>query len=172
MLRIHLLIATLLIAAVLAAGFLCSPAQAKVIEKVVAYIGNEAITMSELEAEYSRALEAKPDITEREVLETMINKRLLLREARKLMFEAPDTETLLKEYIDLKVKAFIKVDEAEILKFYEENKQELGNVQLQDVRSRIEQYLIETEVNRRLREHIAALREKSDIRVLLDEEDQ
>jgi parvulin-like peptidyl-prolyl isomerase len=141
---------------------------ARVVDTVVAFIDNQAITMSELDERYAETLKAKPDITKRQVLETMINRVLLLRAARRLRLEAPTDEQLLQDYIDLKVEAFIRVSDSDIRNFYEENAGEFGGKPLSAVRDQIEKYLREKEINHRLKQHLKELREKAYIKVLLD----
>jgi len=141
---------------------------AGVIDKVVAFIDDEAITLSELDSTYAEVVKIKPDITRQEVLNTMINRFLLLREAKRLRLEAPDDDTLLNEYIDLKVKAFIKISEKDIKEFYDNNRDEFGSVQFNQVKDKIETYLREKEVNNRLRQHIEELKKKAYIKILLE----
>ncbi len=143
-------------------------ARAEVIDKVVAFIDTEAITLSELRDTYEKTLKLSPDITEQEVLATMINRVLLLREARRLRLEAPDEDQLLEEYIDLKVRAFTNIKESDIRGVYASNIEEFGGKNYADVKDDIEAYLLEKEVNYRIRRHLEGLREKAYVRVLLE----
>jgi len=143
-------------------------ASAEVIDRVVAFIDDTAITQSELEATYAEAVRITPGATRREVLETMINKRLLLREGRKLKFTEGNEADIIEQYINLKVKAFIRIDEEAVRKFYNENREKMGGKDYSVVRGDIERYLREVEVNRRLRDHLAELREKSYVKILLE----
>jgi hypothetical protein len=140
---------------------------AEVIDRVVAFVDDNAITMSELEEEYARAEKITPDITRREVLETMVNRFVMLREAKRLRMEAPDDEKLLEDYIDIKVAAFIKVSDDEIKEFYEANRDQFGGQELAALRDKIEQYLREREINNKLKKHIEELREKAYIKIIL-----
>jgi len=142
-----------------------------VLDAVVAFIDNRAITLSELDEEYERAQRAKADITKRQVLNTMINRHLLLREARRLRLEADSEEQVLQDYTDIKVEAFVRVTEDEIKAFYEEHKDEFEGRQLADVRGEIEAYLREREINHRLKEHLRELRSKAYTKVLLQDGD-
>lgn len=143
-------------------------AHAEVIDRVVAFIDDTAITQSELEATYADAVRITPGATRREVLETMINKRLLLREGLKLKFTEGNEADIIEQYINLKVKAFIRIDEEAVRKFYNENRENMGGMDYSAVRGDIERYLREMEVNRRLRDHLAELRGKSYVKVLLE----
>ena len=90
---------------------------AEIRDRVVAFVDNTAITLSELEETYADTLRVTPNITRDEVLNTMVNRVLLLREAKKIRLEAPSEDELLKEYIDLKIRAFIRIKEEEIDRF-------------------------------------------------------
>jgi parvulin-like peptidyl-prolyl isomerase len=158
--------------AILTISIICllgSVAGAKVIDKVVAFVDDEAITLSELEETYSAMQEISPDITKREALNTIINRQLLLREAHRLRLEAQSDDALLEDYIDMKVRAFIKVKESDIKAFYDNNTAEFGGKPFSEVRDEIEAYLQEKEVNYEIRRHLDALKEKAHIEILLDE---
>lgn len=142
--------------------------EAELIDRVIAFVDDKAITLSELEENYKDAAKVKADIKREEVLNTMINRILLLREAQRLRIEAPTEDEPIHEYIELKLKTFIKITEDDIKDFYEKNKKEFGRVGLDDVRDRIENYLIEKEVNERLKKHIEELRSKAYIKIQFD----
>ncbi len=148
-------------------ALLASPSSGEVIDRVVAFMDNKAITLSELEAAYDEARKLTPDISRRQVLNTMINRRLLLKEARSLRLTAEDEDALLNEYVDLKINAFIKVSEESIREFYESNRSNFGELQYFEVKKDIEKYLSEKEVNRRLKDHIEELRGAAYVKVLL-----
>jgi hypothetical protein len=136
-------------------------------DRVVAFVDNDAITLSELEAKYEETLKVTPAITKEEVLTTMVNRLLLLDEARKMKLEAPTEDALLNEYIDLKIRSFIRIKEEEITDFYKKHISEFNGKELDDVREDIEKYLTEKEVNERLKAHINELRGKSCVRMQL-----
>lgn len=141
---------------------------AELIDRVVAFVDDKAITMSELEENYRDTVKLKPDIKREEVLNTMINRMLLLREARKLRIEAATKDEILQEYIELKLKTFIKITEEDIREFYEKNRREFGRAEFDDVRDKIEDYLVEKEVNERLKRHIEELRSKAYIKIQIE----
>ena len=114
---------------------------------VVAFVDDEAITNSELQEQYRETLKITPDISKEEVLNTMINRILILREAKKYRIEGPSPDAVIKEYIDLKERAFIRVPETEIEKYFKENSSMFSGKGYEDVRDDIEQYLIEKELN-------------------------
>jgi hypothetical protein len=139
-------------------------------DRVVAFVDNTAITLSELETTYNVTSKVTPDITKEEVLNTMINRILLLREADKLKLEAPSEDELLREYIDLKIKTFIIIKEEELINFYKTHIEEFQGKEFDDVRDDIENYLTEKELNQRLKSHIKELRENACIKIQLDED--
>ncbi|KAF0145243.1 MAG: hypothetical protein FD156_1074 [Nitrospirae bacterium] len=141
---------------------------AEVIDRVVAFVDDRAITMSELENNYKDTVKLMPGIKKEEVLNTAINRILLLREAKKLRIEAPAKDAIIQEYIELKLKTIIKITEEDLKEFYEKNRKEFGNVEFDDVRDKIENYLIEKEVNQRLEKHIEELRSKAYIKIQLE----
>jgi hypothetical protein len=151
---------------------LCSSIFAEIRDRVVAFVDNDAITLSELEAKYEETLKVTPAITKEEVLTTMVNRLLLIDEARKMRLEASTEDALLKEYIDLKIRSFIRIKEEEVTDFYKKHINEFQGKELDDVRDNIEKYLTEKEVNERLKSHINELREKSCVRMQLNQASQ
>lgn len=149
---------------------LCPLLFAGIKDRVVAFIDSNAITLSELETKYYDTVKVTPDITKEEVLNTMVNRLLLLREARKMRLEAPSEDELLREYIDLKIQAFIRIKEEEINDFYDKNTGQFEGKEFEEVRDDIENYLTENELNQRLKSHISELRDKSCIKIQLSQE--
>lgn len=145
-----------------------SLAVAEIRDCVASFVDNTAITMSELEETYKKAVELAPGITKEEVLNTMINKVLLLREAKRIGLEASSEDELLKEYTDLKIRAFIRIREEEITDFYEKHLNNFQGKEIESVRDEIEGYLTEKEVNERLKSRINELREKAFIKIQLN----
>ena len=141
--------------------------QAEIFDRVVAFVNDQAITLSELQEQYGNAKKLAPDITEEEVLNTMINRLLLLSEAKKYSIEAPTKEEMLNEYIDLKVRAFITISEKDIEVFYAANEDKFIGKDFEDVREEIEKYLTEKELNARLKEALKELRKKAYIKIQL-----
>jgi hypothetical protein len=137
-------------------------------DRVVAFVDNDAITLSELEMKYHDTVKVTSDITQEEVLNTMVNRLLLLREAKKIRLEAPSEDELLNEYIDLKIRAFIRITEEELEDFYNKNISKFEGKELDSVREDIENYLAENEVNQRLKTLINELRGKSCVKIQLN----
>jgi hypothetical protein len=138
-----------------------SPSTALIEDHVVAFVDNTAITLSEFEEEYPKAQKVTPGITKEEVLNAMINRVLLLREAKKIRLAERSDDELLKEYIDLKLRTFVKIKEKDVLDYYEIHIKDFQGKALEDVREEIENYLTEAELNRLLKKHIEELREKA-----------
>lgn len=141
--------------------------EAAIRDRVVAFVDNRAITLSEFEEQYKKTKEAVPDVTEEEVANTMINRILLLREAKKYRIEAPTEDGVIKEYIDLKVRAFITVGENEIEAFFKQNVHQFEGRDYDQVRGEIEKYLTEKELNERLKSMLKELRINAYIKIQL-----
>ncbi len=141
---------------------------AVLIDRVVAFVDDRAITLRELRETYEKTKKMQQDVSMEEVLNTMINRLLLLNDARRMKIEAKTDDELLNEYIALKVKAFIMVKEEDIEDFYRKNEKEFKDAPLETVRDKIEEYLTEKETNRLLKEKVAELRAKAYVKVLLN----
>ena len=150
---------------VLTASFCC----AELIDRVVAYVNDRAITLSELLETYERTKKIQPDISMDEVLNTMVNRLVLLNDARRLKIEAKTDEEVLNEYMELKVRAFIRIKEEDIEDYYRKNEKEFKGAPFESVRDKIEEYLTEKEINRLLKIQIAELRAKAYVKILLKE---
>jgi hypothetical protein len=92
---------------------------------------------------------------------------LLLREAKKYSIEAPSKEEMLNEYIDLKVRAFIRVSENDIEAFYAANRGKFEGKEYEEVREEIEKFLTERELNVRLKETLKELRKNAYFKIQL-----
>jgi len=139
----------------------------EIFDRVVAFVDDEAITLSEFQQQYKNTLKLSPEIGEVDVLNTMINRKLLLKEAKKYRIEASSEDEVMREYIDLKVRAFIKVGETEIEDFYKQNIRQFSGRDYEDARDDIEKYLSEKELNERLKEVLAELRGNAYIKIQL-----
>ena len=141
--------------------------EAAIFDRVVAFVDDRAITLSEFTEQYARTRAVVPDISEKEVIDTMVNRLLMLREARQYRIEAPTEDEVIRDYIDLKVRAFITVGENEVEAFYEKNREQFQGRSLEEARGEIEQYLTEKELNAKLKSMLAELRKKAYIKVQL-----
>lgn len=143
---------------------LCPLLSAEIRDRVVASIDNTAITLSELEETYTKTHKITPGVTKDEVLNTMINRVLLLREAKKLKLDAHSEDEMLRDYLDLKIRPFIRIKEEELTDFYEKHIRDFHGQEFEQVREKIETYLIEKEMNERVKIHINELRGKAYIK--------
>lgn len=136
-------------------------------DRVVAFVDNQAITLSEFEEQYTATRKLSSEISEEEVLATMINRILLLKEARKYRIEAPTREEIVNEYINLKVRAFIRVSDAATEAFYRQNAAQFAGRDYETVRTELENYLTEKMLNDRLKEILGDLRKSAYIKIQL-----
>lgn len=137
----------------------------EVIDRVIAYVDSYAITLKEFESVAIKMKEKIPQIKNEEILNTMINRVLLLKKAKELFIEGKDEE-LINNYIDIKIKSTIIIPENEIREYYDQNKAQFKNIPYTSVRNEIEKYLFEKELNKKLKEHIEELKENSDIKII------
>lgn len=144
-----------------------SSSHAAFIDRVVAFVDDQAITLSEFQQQFQQTSKLVGDIKEEDVLNTIINRKLLLREAKKYRIEASSEEEIIKEFIDLKVSAFIRVSEAEIEEFYRQNENQFSGKEFEIVREEIEKYLAEKELNERLKGMINELKKNVYIKIQL-----
>lgn len=143
------------------------PGAEKVLDRTVAVVNGDPILLSELEARYALAVKLAPGITQAQVLKTMINRDLLLRQARKIFPSSVSDGQAIRQFTDFRIEAFVVVPEKAVMDYYEENKARMGGTPYEQVRGQIERILREKEINKRLLDYIQALRQKADIRVFL-----
>lgn len=140
---------------------------AEVIDRAVAYVDDTAITLSEFQENYIKMKKTVTDITEEDVINSMINRLLLIKEAKKMKLEAPTDDELLKDYIDIKIGSLILIKEDAINRFYMEHTNEFKGRDYLSVRDEIEKYLFELETNRQLKRHLEELRNHAEVKVQL-----
>ncbi len=142
------------------------------IDRVVAFVDDKAITLSEFNEIYDKTMKVKQDIPRSDVLNTIINRILLLKDAEKMKLEGKNDEEVLKEYIELKIKAFVRIREEELEAFYKKNKAEFKDRSYEDVSEGIEKYLTELKINETLRKHIEELKSKAYVKIFAEEFDK
>jgi hypothetical protein len=140
---------------------------AALIDRVVAYVDDQAITYSEFRERYGKMKQAIPDITEEEAINSMINTLLLLGQARKMRLEAVSDDDLVKEYVDIKIKSGVFIKEETLTEYYNKHREEFQGRDYLTVREEIEKYLTELETNKRLKEHLEELKNQSNIVIRL-----
>jgi len=140
---------------------------AELVDRVVAYVDDRAITYSEFRDKYNKMREVVPGISEAETINSMINTLLLLEQARKMRLESISDDDLVKEYIDIRIKSRIFIKEEQLTAYFNEHKKDFGGRDYLSVRDEIEKYLSELEINRQLKNHIEELKQKSNIVIRL-----
>lgn len=139
---------------------------AEVLERVVAIVNDDVILLSE----FREAVRAARDrgMTDHEILEEMINKLLLLKEARRFRIQRgphKDPDSIIEEYIRKRIRPFIRISFEEMEAYYLMNKERFGDREFYEVKDEIEAYLIEKELNKKVVEHIEELRKRAYIRI-------
>lgn len=156
---------------------LVTAVNAEVLDRAVAIVDEEVVMRSEFNEAFQWALNMGVDVTHENVLDGLINRILLLKEAKKFhkenVFAARAREdknvlvnVIINEYIEKRLKIFIRIPFEDIERFYEQNKGFFEG-DFYDVRDKIESYLAEIELNKKLAWHIEELREKAYIRIQL-----
>lgn len=136
-------------------------------DRVVAYVDNEAVTLGELDEKYAAAKKISPDIQKIEVLNTMINRLLLKREAARRKILGASEDAIIEQLIDLTIRSYIIIKHDEIEKFFAETVDKNSSTDIESVRAEIEKYLTEREVNRRLAKLIEELRKQAYVKIQL-----
>ncbi len=144
---------------------------AEVLERVIAIVNDDVILLSEFEEKMMSAKKSGGEEVEEVMLDGMINKLLLLQQAKKLKMgnvaaysDAFDNEIIIDSYLQRRIEVLIHVQFEMIDDYYFNNKEKFGNKDLSEVRDEIDDYLREQEFNRKIEEHINDLRKKSYIR--------
>ncbi len=144
-----------------------APCPAAVIDRVVASVDDQAITLSEF-LEARGEMTKKRSMTDAEVIDSMINRLLLLREAKGMRFEGTTDEEIIKDFMDFRIRSVIIIKEEAIQQFYAENMDKWEGKDYLSVRDEIERYLFEKEFNDRLKRLLEELRAESEIHVMLE----
>lgn len=147
---------------------------AGLIERVVAIVNEDVILLSEFKGAFEKAVKEVPERTDIDVLNEIINKRLLLEEAKRFIpverrGDLQDDNALIMEYINIKIRPFVHVPVTEIELYYMENRGLFKGKNFYEVKDEIEAMLMEDVIKQRLNEHIRELRDKAYIRIQLFE---
>lgn len=161
---------------ILVSSFLfINSAYAELLERIVAIVNEEVILLSELRSEVQLHKAQGAEVSDADVLDEMINRRLLLGQAKRMKI-AGDAESdkslmtddiIINGYIERRVKAFIHIPLKDIEDYYNDNAGSYGDKKFYDVKNEIESKLIEAKLKEQLQEHIRDLRKDSYIRVQL-----
>jgi hypothetical protein len=151
---------------------------AEVIDRIVAIVNDDVILQSEFLKAYNIARQNNPDVKKSEVLDGMIDRLLLLSRAKKFrpvslaarQGQPRDDDTIIKEYIDVRLKGFIHIPYDDIEYYYTRHRDLFKGKEFFDVRDEIEKHLVEQELNVKLREFINELKSSSYIRIQLKDD--
>ncbi len=147
----------------------------EVLERIVAIVNDNVILLSEYEETFKALRKTDEGITEEKALDEMINRVLILEQARKLRLgslsdsaEALSDDKIITEYIERRIKSFIYIPIEEIESYYMDNREHFAGKAFYDVKDEIEDYLTQGVLTRKIAEHIEELRKKAYIRVQKD----
>jgi hypothetical protein len=147
----------------------------ELLDRIVAVVNREVILYSELQGAVEKAKAAGEEKSEREILEELINRTLLLEQARKFRFEIEtysqdeaEARKMIDDYINRRIKSFIHVPFEEIESYYMSHKDDFGGRDMYQVWDEIEDRLRIEQLKIKIDEHITLLRKEADIRIQLD----
>ncbi len=145
--------------------FSTSAGNCEIINRVVAYIDDQVITLTDFLKFKNEISNKVSEITNKEIVELLINRKLLVKKGKELFFEGQE-EDIINNYIELKVKSKIIITENQIKDYYENNKKFLGTESYLVLREQIEKYLFEKELNLKLKELLEELKAISEIKIV------
>lgn len=146
-------------------AFTVLKASSKMIDRVVAYVDDEAITYVDLRDFVERMKKRGVSVREKEALNTLINRRLLILDALRLKLQAETDDELIDKYINIKIRPFVLVREEEARQYYERHKKELSGADYQTVRDRIMKILFEKKLNRAIEERLRELKKRHVVKI-------
>ncbi len=151
---------------------------AEVLERIVAIVNDDVILLSELEEAFQTAKKSDKGVTRDLVLDEMIDKALLLEQAKRFRLgksaahQRPvNNKKLVDEYIERRIRALIHTPFRDIESYYMSNMKQFNNKDFYEVKDEIESYLVEKELEKKLLGHIDELRKSSYIRIQLETEE-
>jgi hypothetical protein len=143
-------------------------ASERLLEATVAVVEDEVITLTEFNEKYEFMKKRFPGIKKEEVLDAMINRLILLREARlsrlsetRTLIPVSDEDRIIDEYIDIKIRSSVRITEDEVRQYYEQHKDDFKGAVFQDLAESIEELLIEKKTNEFLQQHLEELRKRA-----------
>lgn len=146
----------------------------EVLERIVAIVNNKVILLSEHEEALEAVRKYDQKVTEDVVLDEMINRILILEQAKRLSLgstsdsaENADDNKLITEYIERRIKALIHIPIDEIESYYKNNRGRFAEKEFYEVKDEIEDYMVKGELKRKIAEHVEELRNKAYIRIQL-----
>lgn len=154
---------------------LVTAVHSEILERIVAIVNNNVILSSEYKEALQTAKMSDEKVTEDMVLDEMINRVLMLEQARKMRLgkmedsAVPvDDNKIITEYVERRIKVFVHIPIEEIESYYLNNRQQFGSKSFSEAKDEIEDYLTEGELKIKLAEHFEELRKKAYIRIQKD----
>ncbi len=146
------------------------------LDRIVAIIDDDVILSSELEDVFRIAAIAGNGITRDEVLEDMIDRFLLLKQAKRFRIssqgnggEIYEDDRIVHEYIEKRIRAVIYIPFEKMESYYMNNIESYGNQKFHKVKDEVEAELTKIEMKNRLKKHVNELRSRAYIRVQVKE---
>jgi len=150
--------------------------RAEVIDRIVAIVDDEIILMSEYDEALQSARKSDTEASGEKVLDRMIDRVLLLKQAKRLRLgsssgadASSDDDALVKEYIDRGIKSFIHIPIREIESYYDRDREQFQGREFYEVKDEIEDRLVNAALEKKLQWHLEELRRKAYIRVQLED---
>lgn len=146
---------------------------AETIERIVIIVDNEVVLMTEFEEAVRSANSSGKQISRGDVIDQMVNRIILLREAKKFGLKRKSEgregdDALIKEFVDKRIRSFIHIPFGQIEKYYNEH-DDFKDRDYFDVKDEIEKLMVSRELVHRLRDFVEEERRKSYIRIQLEE---
>ena len=148
---------------------------AEVLERVVAIVDEEAILLSEFLATYEKARKNDPKITREKVLSDMVDRLLLIHQAKKFRLGGikrvqgvSDESELVNNYIERRIKSLIHIPFEDIEDYYNKHIDEFAGAELLQVKDDIERRLVARALQLRILRHLKELRDNAYIRIQLE----
>jgi hypothetical protein len=148
-----------------------SPVHAKSIDRVVAYVNDKAITERELNKVHATAIASKEAQSKHESLDLLINRIILIAEARKLRLAGKNNDQLIEQYINIKVKAFVSIREDDVLRYYNENRKHYADTTYEEVKLQIRKLIEDETIRSRLKHHLRLIRKRANIQIMINRTD-
>jgi hypothetical protein len=138
----------------------------------VAIVNNNVILLSEYKEALQAAKKSDEKVTEDAALNEMINRVLMLEQAKKLRLGQMDNSAgpvddnkIINEYIDRRIRSFVHIPIQEIESYYIDNKEQFTGKAFYEVKDEIEDHLTEEELKIKLAENVEELRRRAYIRI-------
>ncbi|NOX21378.1 MAG: hypothetical protein GXO99_09040 [Nitrospirae bacterium] len=142
--------------------------KAKIVDRVVAYVGYDAITYVDLTEFIEKMHKKGIDIKPREAVKTLVNRLIFIKEARRLRLQASNNDALIQKYIDIKIKPFVFIKDEEVLAYYKEHIDVFKDRPFEQLREEITRVLFEKKLNRAIKEHLKKLKRSYDVVIIKD----